>query len=290
MAKLGKALDLSKVLSRPIRNRIKAIGVELEGGWEKVPPGVELARDSSVKVSKSVTPEQQHRFDEIHQRVMRTGRWESDAEAMDYRSLEIIISRGGGLHTGELPSPVLEVGRKDRAIDISKVSNWVKTFYPSHVNETCGLHVHMSFRNPLTYSRLLDPRYGATILKYMEEWSQRENLPPSHPIWPRLRGESEYCQHTYWGEEQARTRNKDWDHHRVGNRYSVVAYRYAMWGTVEIRLLPMFESWEQSMRAIEEEIKITNAFLVATKKKEEKLIVEVSIPDDHHHERIIECV
>ena len=42
-----KALELDPILGQT-RNRIKLLGVELEGGWDTVPPGVGLAHDSSV--------------------------------------------------------------------------------------------------------------------------------------------------------------------------------------------------------------------------------------------------
>jgi hypothetical protein len=40
-------LDLDKVLGKP-KNRVTKIGVELEGGWIKLPVGAKLERDSSV--------------------------------------------------------------------------------------------------------------------------------------------------------------------------------------------------------------------------------------------------
>lgn len=48
---LGWAIDVSRLLGQPekIRNRIAAIGIELEGGWTRQPAPYRIIRDGSVK-------------------------------------------------------------------------------------------------------------------------------------------------------------------------------------------------------------------------------------------------
>ena len=219
--KLGKAIELRPTHFDRSRNRVYLVGVELEGGWEKMLKGCEIHRDTSVRFSP--TPN------------------------LNY--------------VGEIESKPLE---------LSEMPKWVKQYYPHHINDSCGMHIHLSFRTALTYSRLMAPSYPATIVKYMHEWAKREGLPPSHSLWSRLRGESEYCQHTYWAEDQVFQAGKEYDRKRKGHRYTVINYCFTRHSTLECRLLPMMANAEQAIRALQEVIRITNAYLVATAKRDTK--------------------
>lgn len=177
-------------------------------------------------------------------------------------------ANGGGI--GELPSPPLDMG--------SWVP-WIKTFYPHEVNASCGMHVHLSFQTALTYQRLMSPAYPATIIAYVTKWAKERKLDKEHPIWPRLNGQSQYCQHRFWADDQV-NRSKDHDRHRPGNRYTVVNYCYSAHSTLECRLLPMMSDVDGAIDAIQNVLNITNAFLVATKGREEKVRLEQRITDE----------
>lgn len=230
--KLGPPVNLDKVLGKT-RNRVFRVGVELEGGWGILPKGVRLLRDGSIRFT--------------------------DAEIM--KGIESI---------GELTSPPLAV-RAEEATSSLHYPAWMSACYPKFVNESCGLHVHMSFKSAFTYQRLMTPAFPATILAYMTRWAKDEGLSDIHPIWPRLAGKNEYCQHTFYADDQVEKVDKDYDHHRVGNRYSVIVYPWSRHQTVECRLLPMLDTVEQAINAVKEILNITNAFLVMTAKREEKI-------------------
>ena len=226
--KFKDPVDIDKWLGKA-RSRIYRVGVELEGGWDKLPQkGVVIVHDGSVRFPGKI---------------------------VDY--------------IGEIPSPALEV---------SALPRWMGIFHPQHVNETCGMHVHMSFMSALCYARLMRPEYPATIIKYVEKWARAEELPAAHPIWDRLAGKSRFCQHVFHADEQVSTVRKDHDQQRPGHRYTVMNYCFNTNGTMECRLLPMMEKAEQSIRAVQEIINITNAFLVVTAQKEKK--VKVAIDED----------
>ena len=176
---------------------------------------------------------------------------------------------------GEIASPPL---------DLTTFPTWMKAFYPQKVNGTCGMHVHLSFRTALTYQRLMTPTYPSTIVAYIRQWAEGEKLAKKHPIWPRLRGECEYCQHVYQADEQSSTGGKDYDHHRVGHRYTVVNYCYNRHSTVECRLLPMFDTPEQAVKAVREIIDITNAYLLATGRREERIGGKAVVEKDEERE------
>jgi hypothetical protein len=283
-----KPINIDEFLARDrLRNRIYQVGVELEGGWTKLAPEVRLVHDGSVRVSAfpaekeaelnrlggfvrsyTATAEQQERFQKL------------------YTEQQAVLTK---LRVGELPSPILSVKSSDPMF----WKEWVRKFYPSHVNETCGLHVHMSFQRALTYQRCMDPTYSKTILEYVSRWARKRDLPADHPIWPRLEGKCEYCQHTFHAEAQAKEavkRNTAADHHRPGNRYSVVNYCWEQHHTFEVRLLPMFDSSERATDAIQEILNITNAYLLATRKKEDKIVSSVIIEPGEARTEFIELL
>lgn len=223
-SELGAPLNIDAFRDKS-KNRIYRIGIELEGGWIKLPPGVrQLQHDGSVQIDRALGDPQ--------------------------------------FQTGELA-----IG----PIELNEWRKWLKSHYPQKVNQTCGMHVHVQPTTSLAYSRLLDARYPGTVIEYFKRWATQEGLAKDHPIWPRLKGKSIYCQHLYMGEEQIRNTQKDHDRARPGHRYTVINFCHGRYGTVECRLLPMMQTVEQAEGAIQEFIDITNAFLRATRKKEPRL-------------------
>jgi len=229
--KLGPPLNIDSFLGKA-KNRIYLVGVELEGGWAKIPGGMEPHRDGSIKLG---------------------------VEGDDPAKIATMTA------VGEIPLPPLSV----QAFPAT-----MKLYYPSIVNASCGMHVHLSTSKAFSYQRLMinNPySYPATIIEYVKRWATTEKLPKTHPIWPRLAGKNEFCQHVFQAEEQVKTANKDFDHHRPGHRYTVIGYCWSRLKTVECRLLPMMADADLGVRAVQEIINITNAFLTASKEREPRL-------------------
>lgn len=236
------ALDVQKFLGKP-RNRIYRVGVEVEGGWAVLPPllpGMEIIRDGSV---------------------FKTPGGDVIAPVVNGKPIRI----------GELPSPPL--------IPI-QTALWLKRFYPTHVNSTCGLHVHMSFTRLNHYNQLMTPDYQATVFSELTAWATREGLEKDHPIWARLTGEYEYCNGGYYADTQVHEGEKDYDHFRPGNRYTAIAYRFKRYETIECRILPMFAGWEQAYRAVRHILDVTNACLMVTAKKTADEHVSVAVQNE----------
>jgi hypothetical protein len=240
LEQLGPPLNIDKYLDNA-KDRINLIGVELEGGWFKLPGDMVPQRDGSIHFGiKGDDPE----------KVAKIG------------------------YIGEIPLPPLP--RKELPATL-------KLYYPSYVNQTCGMHVHLSTTKAFAYQRLMVNKpfsYPGTIVEYMMRWAVEENLPKKHPIWDRLAGKSEYCQHVYQAKEQAKTANKDFDHHRPGHRYTVIHFCWGRFKTLECRLLPMMDTADQAMRAVNRIVSITNAFLAASKEREPRLRTSV-VADDN---------
>lgn len=235
---LAKSINIDNVSAT--KNRVYRIGIELEGGWNKLPAGVSrLEHDGSVRLGRDVI-------------------------------------ESGRVHIGELPSPPLEP---------DKFEDWMRKHYPDYVNQTCGMHVHQSFKSALTYQRLMTPAYPATVVSYVGKWAKRVGLPKDHCLWPRLKGDSRYCQHLFNADEQVTQAEKAFNQDARGHRYTVVNYCWSRYQTLEIRLLPAMPDVDTAISAVREVIDITNRFLIATAKKEEKLRVSVPLDEEQEIER-----
>lgn len=227
-----------------MRDRIYRIGIELEGGWSVLPPGTRLAHDGSV---------------------FRNGR-PADLNGNPY-----------ALQIGELPSPPIPI--KPSGL----WEKWVRDFHPTHVDDTCGLHIHMSFRSPLHYQLLMVEEYTTAIINHLTQWGREQRLPDHHPLWPRLRGENTYCAPRFYADAQARARSKSFSH-GSGDRYTFINYCYGLHSTLECRGLPMFPNADLSISALQNVMDTTNKFLISRAKREPKQRVNVVIPDERSTE------
>jgi hypothetical protein len=246
---LKTTTDIGMLLHK-CRNRVKLVGIELEGGWHEKPPcGGAVIRDGSVRLDPS-------------QDVINA------ANAITAQQAVLAhYTKTRPLHIGELPSQPMQVKDMDE---------WIVANYPSHVNATCGLHIHMSFKDLFHYMVLMSSGYQASIVDYLTRWAEAEGLPPNHPIWERLAGRSRYCQHLYIADAQARLERKAYDQNVPVHRYTAINYSHGTHGTIECRLLPMFDTAAMALKALKEVLAITNAFLVSAARREDyNVLVQV---------------
>jgi len=223
---VGKVLDLSRWMDQG-KNRINRVGIELEGGWTIAHPGLQVHHDGSVfKGGIPKVPE---------------------AEKL--------------LTAGEVSSPPIEP---------ATMPVWVRKYHPQVVDYSCGLHIHMGFKSVLHYSRLMDsPDYQETLLDYLKQWGRDHHIPKEHCLWGRLDGQNKYCKKNFWPDLQAikkgKEHNVDRDGGIVGNRYTVVNYCWGLgFETLEVRVLPMFDTPALSISALKCVMDVTNAYLAAT--------------------------
>jgi hypothetical protein len=238
---------------KKLKDRIYRVGVELEGGWEQLPPGLtskHIVADSSVQIPSRVDP-------------------------------NTLQSR---IHVGEIPSP------KD-GLPMADYANWMRIHYPQHVNETCGLHTHVSFRYRLHYMLLMNPDFTPFVIKGIINWAENEKLPKDHPIWKRImQKDHNHCAHIYLGDNQVKAERKEYSSRGTPNsRYTALNYRYAQCianggtrGTIECRLLPMMETVDQAISAVGEVFKLTNQFLAQLKVKEPRVEAKVALAPPLH--------
>lgn len=232
-----------------LKNRIALAGIELEGGWIKNPPNP-VVHDGSVKFPQPS--------------MKKVPAFSTQQEEQEWYNTERARLKA------MTPKAVGEIVSRPMEASETVVTEFVTTNYPSMVNATCGLHVHMSFKHRLNYQRLMTADYTLAMVEGLKAWATKEKLPKEHPLWPRLlRPDHQHCSHTYCGEEQVKQTGKDF--HSRGkphSRYTAINYCYAQHQTVECRLLSMMETPDQAVRAVMEVLAITNRFLAKVRARE----------------------
>ncbi len=268
--------------------RIHRIGIELEGGWITLPdPDVRVVHDGSVRdLRVDADPRLVAEYHDLG--AVSMTRPLITPEIKRYTTLQRILTNLVPQYVGEIPSPPLVVKAEDGE---TFWETWIRKFYPPVSNHTCGLHVHMSFTKALYYSRLMKPEYPLTMFEFLRRWAVREGtFLPTDPIWARFSGKNEYCTDNFWPDHQARTRTKDHDRQREGNRYTGVNYPFAVHSTIECRMLPMFPTVEQAIRAIREVLNITNVFLATDRESEPAHVAEVPLDSSSYTEETLELI
>lgn len=251
-----------------VKNRIQGIGIELEGGWTKPPNDHAIVRDGSLK---GILGEWKVDNGNVVGTVVAAGRRNPFLD-----ELAPPKPVKNPLYVGEIPSPVLTADTFEA---------WITKYFPQHVNESCGLHVHMSFRYKLLYMRLMTPEFTTHIVDGLKLWANEEELVKSHPIWGRLNKKNhDHCAHVYLGDNQVKNVKKDYQSRgKPHSRYTAINYcaeynrQRGFKETVECRLLPMMETPEQSIRAVKAVLSLTNQFLAKMHDREPRKEAKVAL-------------
>lgn len=191
---------------------IDMVGVELEGGWDRAnaPPGIKP--DGSVSYDRECCEEP-----------------------------------GGCGDCGDMVGGEIALAP---ARFLRGLRTNVKKFYPDEVDNSCGLHIHMSLPD---FSPLLDVRFERCLFAELFRWGRKTPLRAAEKswLWNRLKGKNSYCGRFFLSAIGSRE--------DVGNRYLAVNTRtlHRNTKTIEIRVLPMFQTPERALSAIETVINFT---------------------------------
>ena len=158
-------------------------------------------------------------------------------------------------------------------LPVDNFARWVQHAYPKYVNETCGLHIHMSFHYRINYARLMVPAFTGYMVGVIRAWAEQEDLPRNHSQWNRLHPTHpwtlQHCAHIYLGEGQVRMTRKDFESRGTPySRYTFINYCDGQHHTIEVRGLSMPETPEVAIRAIIAVVDGTNRFLSKIKHRE----------------------
>lgn len=133
----------------------------------------------------------------------------------------------------------------------TELASWVKEYFPTLVNETCGTHMHISFKSMSDACRLADSRVwvrrmNSNLMAWAEEEGDRQE---EEWIKERCNGYNRYCGGGWSPREQLTQ--------CVGDRYADIRYTQVNWhswhrhGTMEVRVLPGFKSASRCLSAME---------------------------------------
>ena len=228
--------------------RISKIGIELEGGWD--------------------TP--------LPESIMATN-WKYDG------SVHCI----GQWRSGELVSPPYQ--------SYSFFEKFVRSYYPQVVDSSCGMHIHLSAPIPY-YERLIHDEFQPRLLDFLrlyvkESVKQGKYYIPGVPkvvdtgfdrLSQRLNNRCTY----------ATTNRPPIDYQLAANRkmdcrYYATNACHTLHGTFEIRILPMFDSAENSLRTIYRMLKFVDR-VMRTNIRETGIIADGCISRDVSSPYIVE--
>jgi hypothetical protein len=136
-----------------------------------------------------------------------------------------------------------------KPLPLDEAVAWMHAHYPEGVDEWCGLHVHASTKYIKHYALLASEEFWNFFLKSMDKWGKREGLPPSDSFWGRLAGQNKYCTRAFRPLSQIFRTNKGNTGQR-NLRRTMLNFPWAMHGTVECRLFPMWKNPQTSESAV----------------------------------------
>lgn len=141
------------------------------------------------------------------------------------------------------------------ALGFAQVKPWIDENYPNKINETCGVHIHVSVKSDSDYIRLMSEDFEIFFHQRMKEFGEKMGYSKDHPFWPRLKGSNPYCARDFKPEKQAIRTDKR------GPRYSQLNYCFSLHGTLECRLFHGSNNPEEIYSCVLAFINIVEDFL-----------------------------
>ena len=129
--------------------------------------------------------------------------------------------------------------------------------YPDEVDHSCGMHVHLSFLNPLDLTLLCTPEFFAHFKARWTAWGDANRIYGKDngrgEFWKRLNGDNDYC--------RVNTQTPRGDITRMDRYHQLNFSAWQEHKTVECRLLPMFRKASLAVSAVKELVAIFEDFL-----------------------------
>lgn len=186
----------------------------------------------------------------------------------DYRALAATVTGAHASTDGsvrDLPGQMGEIKTRPHTI-LEHLQKDVRTLYPHTVNNSCGLHMHLSFKTVLDYSTLADKPFWDFFRERWAVWGKANEGRMGNMktvFWARLegrwkggtRGDRNYCKAEFDPVKQLN------DHNQEG-RYTILNFcAYHKFKTLEVRHLPMFHDVELSCEAAAEMAAVFDDYL-----------------------------
>ena len=195
----GKSFYKETIPMGALLNPINAIGIEFEGGWDRDPRQTSLDRRRS----------------KITYGLHTKGDGSVELDDGDY-------------HIGEATTDPVQWNETGRIT----MRHIIQNSYPDYTNETCGGHVHYSFKNIQCMRLLMEREFYDGWISNLKTMSSQLSSCGQDEL--DSRWNNSYCQDLFYPEEAITGH---------GDRYAYQNWcSYGSHGTLEFRILPMFES------------------------------------------------
>ena len=135
--------------------------------------------------------------------------------------------------------------------DKKEITQIIRDNFPDFTNDSCGGHLHISFKDERFYSLCMSKDYWVGLLTKMKLFAENCDPIDKNKLLHRIRG-SHYCKAHFTPEKQI------WEE---GDRYTQINYCHNRYGTLEIRLLPMFEDKHTHIEAVKLVLDYTSDFI-----------------------------
>lgn len=139
---------------------------------------------------------------------------------------------------------------------VNEIEEFILNNYPNEVNSTCGLHIHLSFKNDkAAYNVICSRLFYNHFLSELHNWCNTRKINKNSRFIKRLDG-VEYARKEFLGDEQIKEGN---------NRYTHINYCYEKFHTAEVRIGTMFDDKTISVEYVKKVIDIFNKYLSRVK-------------------------
>lgn len=213
-----------------MNNLLKAIGVEIEGGWNDVSKVLKYFHsDWSTPIEG---------FKNI-EHILPYGDYHVDNYIIERVQKEISYPVHGEVASEPLPN-------------LREVYRWVNKVHPQGFARTCGIHVHTSFHNLTQYAKIMTPHFYNLMIERMEEFGKKEvngKDGAEENFWHRWSGKNlEYAARRFEYCTDYNQRKNNLIHYGAfvrGGNYGKFRHQ-----TFEFRLLPSFEKAATTRKGI----------------------------------------
>ena len=224
---------------------IRKIGIELEGGWYEMPSNEHEALDPLHSYSWHIDTS----VDSLDMGSCGDCDYCNDGDTDECRN--------GSGHAGEIISFPMYIDETHPDLSGEPLWHlWTKRFYPEEHNYDCGGHFHVSFDNIQAFEFLCTVEFFEHFQRELYRWGVRAHI-KNKDFWDRLRGDNSMCKTTFRGVEQLYVVSDNYP----DCRYSILNFQYNKHGTLEFRILPMFDDPKLYIKAVQVCMDITQKYL-----------------------------
>jgi hypothetical protein len=161
------------------------------------------------------------------------GEWHGDVSVKTFK---------GFTYTGEYVSkPLLLSDRKWK----TKLEDFLKSCWPLETNKSMGMHTHVSFHKESSYACLAEKDFEAYFMKWFNPSSLGQSI--ELPSWYDDRYKGDLCSHT---QPTFQPYQQILQKYKSPVRYCHLNYCWKIRNTIECRLFPMCEEYQDGMGLI----------------------------------------